>query len=85
MRVKKMNRKMTALTLMVALGAAVYLNWSYAKTADMAAAAQETEAKIITDGLAVETAVEVAAEESTESLGDKTYGEAQLVSVGAKT
>lgn len=85
MRVKKINQKMTVLTLMVALGAAVYLNWSYAKTADMAASAQETGAGIITDGLAVETAVELAAEDSTESLGDKTYGEAQLVSVGAKS
>ena len=32
MRSKKLNQKMTLLTLVVALGVAVYLNWEYAKT-----------------------------------------------------
>lgn len=32
MRSKKLNQKMTLLTLVVALGVAVYLNWEYAKS-----------------------------------------------------
>ena len=36
MRSKKLNQKMTLLTLVVALGVAVYLNWEYAKSTDLA-------------------------------------------------
>ena len=61
MQAKKLNQKMTLLTLVVALGVAVYLNWEYAKSTDLvmgdtiqANAAASTE--IITDELAVETA-----------------------------
>lgn len=84
MQVKKINQKMTLLTLVVALGVAVYLNWEYAKSTDLvmgdtvqANAAASTE--IITDELAVETAA------STQETADKNYGEAQLVSVGDPT
>ena len=59
MQVKKINQKMTLLTLVVALGVAVYLNWEYAKSTDLvmgdtiqANAAASTE--IITDELAVD-------------------------------
>lgn len=84
MQVKKINQKMTLLTLVVALGVAVYLNWEYAKSTDLvmgdtvqANAAAST--GIITDELAVETAA------STQETADKNYGEAQLVSVGDPT
>jgi len=86
MRVKKINQKMTVLTLVVALGAAVYLNWAYAKSADISLETQQTGAGVVTDGLAVETgagAEKGAGAADAENLGDKTYGEAQLVSVGA--
>ena len=88
MRVKKINQKMTMLTLVVALGAAVYLNWAYAKNAEISLEAEPTGAGIVTDGLAVETQAG-AGEESdaseTSQAGDKTYGEAQLVSVGSES
>ena len=80
MRSKKLNQKMTLLTLVVALGVAVYLNWEYAKSTDLALDAAEANASVttgvVTDALAVDG--EVAA-------GDKNYGEAQLVSVGEPT
>ena len=81
MRSKKLNQKMTLLTLVVALGVAVYLNWEYAKSTDLALDAAEANAPVtttgvVTDALAVDGDVET---------GDKNYGEAQLVSVGAPT
>ena len=81
MRSKKVNQKMTLLTLVVALGVAVYLNWEYAKSTDLALDAAEANAPVtttgvVTDALAVDGDVET---------GDKNYGEAQLVSVGEPT
>lgn len=80
MRSKKLNQKMTLLTLVVALGVAVYLNWEYAKSTDLALDAAEANAPVatgvVTDALAVDGEVES---------GDKNYGEAQLVSVGEPT
>lgn len=74
---KKHRQGFTLLTLAVALGVAVYLNWEYAKTADESmiadASAQNT---VVMDELAVETQTETA---------DKNYGEAQLVSVNQKS
>ena len=88
MRVKKINQKMTMLTLVVALGAAVYLNWAYAKNAEISLEAEPTGAGVVTDGLAVETQAG-AGEESdaseTSQAGDKPYGEAQLVSVSSES
>ena len=80
MRTKKLNQKMTLLTLVVALGAAVYLNWEYAKSTDLALDSVETNAPVtagvVTDALAVD---------GDAGAGDKNYGEAQLVSVGEPT
>lgn len=88
MRVKKINQKMTVLTLVVALGAAVYLNWAYAKNAEISLEAEPTGAGVVTDELAVETQAEAGDESDasqTSQTGDKTYGEAQLVSVGSES
>lgn len=84
MRVKRINQKMTLLTLVVALGVAVYLNWEYAKSTDLVmdntvAANATASTGIITDELAVETAA------SAQETADKNYGEAQLVSVTEPT
>ena len=84
MQAKKINQKMTLLTLVVALGVAVYLNWEYAKSTDLVMgdtvqANATASTGIITDELAVETAA------STQETADKNYGEAQLVSVGDPT
>ena len=63
MRSKKLNQKMTLLTLVVALGVAVYLNWEYAKSTDLALDAAEANAPVtttgvVTDALAVDGDVE---------------------------
>ena len=72
---KRRKQGLTLLTLAVALGVAVYLNWEYAKTADES---------IVTDA-EVQT-VSVVDELNTEAeLVDKNYGEAQLVSVSKKS
>lgn len=76
-----------AAVLTLALGAAVYLNWSFAREApglavDAPADTVETSAaaaEVLTDPLAVETAAD--AEVSAEDAADKNFGEAQLVSV----
>ena len=87
---KLKSRGATAAVLTLALGAAVYLNWSFSRGAppsllvsDTTADAVETaDAAPVTDQLAVEAA---AGAEDTETSAvddaDKNYGEAQLVSV----
>ena len=89
---KLKSRGATAVVLTLALGAAVYLNWSFSREAppslvvsDTAGEAVETSAQAaepITDPLVLETAAGadtqmMSAEETT----NKNYGEAQLVSV----
>ena len=86
------SRKATAAVMVLALGAAVYLNWSFAReapqnltvaqtdgTAVETAAAAET--AVVTDPL--ESAVETSAADSSveEQATNKDYGEAQMVSV----
>lgn len=85
MKSAKSKRQFTLLTLVVALGVAVYLNWEYAKT-DTAFTLSDTDAvganatvETVTDGTSsgVQDALPV-----TEPLPDKNYGDAQLVSAG---
>lgn len=82
----KTNQKMTMLTLVVALGVAVYLNWEYAKTTDnalaAAAAAPTASPAPITDLLAADAA---SADAQAGEAADKNYGEAQLVSVNGQS
>lgn len=89
---KQKNRPVTAAVMVLALGAAVYLNWSFAREApqditvtqgegtavETAAAAETTE---VLDPLeeAAETAGE--GEVPEEQAANKNYGEAQMVSV----
>ena len=87
---KLKSRGSTAAVLTLALGAAVYLNWSFSRGAppsllvsDTTADAVETAAAApVTDPLTVEAS---AGAEDTEAAAvddaDKNYGEAQLVSV----
>ncbi len=84
---KNKSRQATAAVMVLALGAAVYLNWSFARQApeDLTAevqdpAVQETAATTVLDPL--ETAAETSAEgEDPAQAANKNYGEAQLVSV----
>ena len=89
---KLKSRGATAAVLTLALGAAVYLNWSFSREAptslivsDTAGDAVETSAQAaapITDPLVLETAAEADTQEVTAGdSANKNYGEAQLVSV----
>lgn len=87
---QKKSRRATAAVMALALGAAIYLNWSFARQApqDLTTAGAEdnavetaaaAEASVVTDPL--EDAAETAAVEETEPAANKNYGEAQMVSV----
>ena len=87
---KLKSRGATAVVLTLALGAAVYLNWSFSREAppslvvsDTAGEAVETSAQAaepITDPLVLETAAGTDTQMmSAEETADKNYGEAQLV------
>ena len=89
---KLKSRGATAVVLTLALGAAVYLNWSFSREAppslvvsDTAGEAVETSAQAaepITDPLVLETAAGADTQMmSAEETSNKNYGEAQLVSV----
>ena len=89
---KLKSRGATAVVLTLALGAAVYLNWSFSREAppslvvsDTAGEAVETSAQAaepITDPLVLETATGADTQMmSAEETANKNYGEAQLVSV----
>lgn len=77
------RKKLTLLSLVVALGVAVYLNWEYAKTGASAYG-------LTVDGEAqstVQTAAEVeevSLDEEEQPTADKNYGEAQLVSLSSE-
>lgn len=84
------SRQATAAVMVLALGAAVYLNWSFARQApeEITATAQDTTAvetaaqtSVVTDPL--EDTVETSAEGtvSEDQAVNKNYGEAQMVSV----
>ena len=77
MKSAKRKRQLTILTLILALGVAVYLNWEYAKTDSPFALPTQTQAEddaLLANAQAENTPV-------MEALPDKNYGEAQLVSV----
>lgn len=76
MKSAKSKRQLTILTLILALGVAVYLNWEYAKT-DSSFVLPQTQAE--EDALLANAQAEDAP--VMEALPDKNYGEAQLVSV----
>ena len=83
MKSAKSKRQFTLLTLVVALGVAVYLNWEYAKTdapfalQDPGAVSANAAVETVTDGT---TSGVLDAQPVQEALPDKNYGDAQLVS-----
>ena len=78
MRKAKTNRKMTLATLVVALAVAVYLNWEYARSADLA-----LDAAAPAGGDAAEEPVVDELPVQAQPSASRTYGEAQLVSASA--
>ncbi len=77
MKSAKSKRQLTLLTLVIALGVAVYLNWEYAKGDSSFVLPTQTQAE--EDALLANAQPEDAP--VMEALPDKNYGEAQLVSV----
>ena len=77
MKSAKSKRQLTILTLILARGVAVYLNWEYAKTDSSFVLPTQTQAE--EDALLANAQAEAAP--VMEALPDKNYGEAQLVSV----
>lgn len=90
---KQKNRPVTAAVMVLALGAAVYLNWSFAReapqditVAEETGAAVETAAQAepttaVLDPLEAATETSGEAEVEEEQAANKNYGEAQMVSV----
>lgn len=80
------GRGVTLATLVLALGAAVYMNWNFAKSAPQAVAADEEAAVSVSasteagDSTAVFDPLSVEESTAAEETGNKNYGEAQLVS-----
>lgn len=88
MKSAKNRRQLTLLTLVLALGVAVYLNWEYAKTDQGGIPIAETGSTdvtipISTEGESLEDGLEVQGEQTPAP--DKNYGDAQLVSAGEST
>lgn len=101
MKFKQAGRGMTMLALTAALGAAVYLNWSFSQqTPQTISATEETDAVSVSaeageevqavqgdagDAVAVYDPLTVEGQETSQETADKNYGEAQLVSVSEDT
>ena len=86
------SRQATAAVMVLALGAAIYLNWSFAREAPQDVTAGQTQAAVETaadaapvlDPLEAQTAAAAQSGEG-EPAANKNYGEAQLVSVSQDT
>lgn len=87
----KSRRQFTLLTLVAALGVAVYLNWEYAKSdallPDDAQAAAADSGVSVSAGVEQETGAltDPLTTDTASSEGNKNYGDAQLVSIGQKS
>lgn len=87
MKNMKNRKKLTMLSLVAALGIAVYLNWEYAKTEPVPAAEPDISVSVQKSGVEKESKpvmepVSLAEDQQAEEVGNKNYGDAQLVSVG---
>lgn len=87
------SRQATAAVMVLALGAAIYLNWSFAREAPQELTAGQTQAAVETaadaapvlDPLEGETTAAAAQSGEDEPAANRNYGEAQLVSVSQDT
>lgn len=77
MKKLKNTRQLTLLTLCVALGVAVYLNWQYAKT-DIGLSTQASTGNVV----ATQAQDFIG---TAQDAGNKNYGDAQLVNAGTST
>lgn len=85
MKLKHKGRGVTLATLVLALGAAVYMNWNFAKNVPETVS---TEPEALSASAQTDTAVPVydpLSTEQAEETANKNYGEAQLVSTSQDT
>lgn len=84
MKLKHKGRGVTLATLVLALGAAVYMNWNFAKSVPetVTAESEAVSASAQTDALPV---YDPLGTEQAEESANKNYGEAQLVSTSQDT
>lgn len=85
------SRQATAAVMVLALGAAIYLNWSFAREAPQDLTVSETESTAVETSASAEVSAVIdpleaeaetaAADATTEQEANKNYGEAQMVSV----
>lgn len=80
MKIRPNARGITLATLVLALGAAVYMNWSFAQQTPQTVAAAAEETEEIGEAAAVFDPLEPAGGEAAPAQDAKNYGEAQLVS-----
>lgn len=82
MKSQHKGRGVTLATLVLALGAAVYMNWNFAKNAPQAVTADEDAVSVSATADAGESVAvyDPLSTEQAEETGNKNYGEAQLVS-----
>ena len=78
------RKKLTLLSLVVALGVAVYLNWEYSKPTASAYGFTVDSSTQSTVQTAAETEEQVAVDGEEQPTADKNYGEAQLVSLSSE-
>ena len=78
------RKKLTLLSLVVALGVAVYLNWEYAKTGASAYGLTVDGSSQSTVQTAADADSEVSVDGEEQPTADKNYGEAQLVSLSSE-
>lgn len=80
MKLKHKGRGVTLATLVLALGAAVYMNWSFAKSVPESVSVAPEEAASVSAEVDSVAVYDPFSTEPAEETANKNYGEAQLVS-----
>lgn len=80
MKFKAKGRGVTLATLVLALGAAVYMNWNFTQNVPQTVSAEPETAAVSADAGDSVAVLDPLETEATEPTGNKNYGEAQLVS-----
>lgn len=80
MKLKHKGRGVTLATLVLALGAAVYMNWSFAKSVPESVSVAPEEATSVSAEVDSVAVYDPLSTEPAEETANKNYGEAQLVS-----
>ena len=85
MKLQHKGRGVTLATLVLALGAAVYMNWNFAKSAPQAVSTESEAAAVSAQADTTAVYDPLTDELPAEETANKNYGEAQLVSASQDT